>query len=125
MSKSKITQRALSLGIGAFVAVALAGCGPQAASYSNANAVVAAYKDGGGSCTNPEALPAFNNEYGIYGYNCSSTVSVLWFENDKAKSDWLELVSGSGKPYVLGPNWMVMTSNLDSVTSSMGGTPSS
>lgn len=118
-------KKFLTLGLALLVAPWLNGCSSEPTIYSGVDAVLAAYNEGGDDCGSPEPIPSFNNDFGIYGLKCASGDALIWFADDKAKSDWLDLVTGAGEPHVLGTNWMVLTSNFDRVTASMGGTPSS
>ena len=99
----------------------LAGCS-QTKTFHSVNEVKEAYISAGGTCTDTTPFSDFTEAYGIHGLNCgNNNDAVAWFETDKAKSEFLGLLEGAGKKYVIGPNWLVLTSNTSMITSSMGG----
>lgn len=113
---------ALSLvAISAFVVLGTAGCTASQTTYGSADEVAAAFTEAGGQCENTEAMPSFNEDYGIYGLNCESGDAVLWFDGDEGKTQWLSLLEGTSESYVEGVNWLIMTNDTELVTSSMGG----
>jgi hypothetical protein len=115
-------KHSVSAGFVILMVLGLSACSAQAPTYSGLSDLLDAYNAGVEECESPKPFPG-NDEYGIDGVLCASRDSVIWFPDDDAKARWVALAMSAGhRDYVLGPDWMVMTSDFENVTSSMGGT---
>lgn len=124
MSMFPKKKLSVSAGFGVLIVLGISACSTQPTTYSGLSDLLDAYNTGVKVCESPDPFLPLVADYGIDGVTCASGDAVVWFQDDDAEAQWLDLVTGAGETYVLGPNWMVMTSDFESVTRSMGGTPS-
>jgi len=101
----------------------LTGCSPaKESTFQSVYELKDAYEAAGGTCTGTTPFAEITESYGIKGLNCANNGDALaWFRDEKAKSDFLDLVGGSGSKYVVGKNWMILTNNTSMFSDALGG----
>lgn len=103
----------------------LASCSPEAQSYSDVDALAADLSEAGVACAEERDLPdAQLVEAGVECDSEGSRLSLRLFADEEARDDWMAFGKITGESLVVGPNWIVSTTDVrraEEVHDALGG----